>query len=260
MSESKPFKPSQRKLKKLRREGTLLKSQYLTKFISYFFVVVYFTCRLDSLWVEIESLLEYCFSLDSNLLDLLHFTSMSRLMFEILCPLLLLLLVTIVVGYMQVGWTPAYSVLVPKFDRIHPISGLQKILKNSAAIVPKLCTIFLLLGALYFLLREGVIHVVQFFLLHHSLAWQDIASILTQFLYYGLSLLACFVCVDFLMQWSQFLKQHSMSFQEVKDEAKETEGDPQMKHLRKEVQRNLSQKALVHRIRHAKVIIVERSK
>ena len=41
MSESKPFKPTRKKLRKLEQEGTLLRSQYLTKFTSYFLVFAY---------------------------------------------------------------------------------------------------------------------------------------------------------------------------------------------------------------------------
>lgn len=61
---------------------------------------------------------------------------------------------------------------------------------------------------------------------------------------------------DFLWQRYAFHQKMMMSFQELKDEHKDMEGDPHMKHKRKEKGREIAMKQMVAKVPEADVVIV----
>jgi len=62
--------------------------------------------------------------------------------------------------------------------------------------------------------------------------------------------------VEFGLSRFQFVKSLSMSMQEVRDEVKETDGDPHMKQLRAALHRSLTYEEAVARIRKSSVVVV----
>ena len=60
---------------------------------------------------------------------------------------------------------------------------------------------------------------------------------------------------DFLFQWWQFEKKLKMSKQEVKDEYKQIEGDPQIKSKIKQKQREISQRRMMQEVPSADVVV-----
>ena len=70
-------------------------------------------------------------------------------------------------------------------------------------------------------------------------------------------ILACIVlaAADFLYQWWDFERQMRMTKQEVKEEYKQLEGDPQVKGRIKQLQRQLSQSRMMQQVPGADVVV-----
>ena len=60
---------------------------------------------------------------------------------------------------------------------------------------------------------------------------------------------------DYLFQWWQFEKNLKMSKQEVKDEYKQTEGDPQVKGKIKQKQREMAQSRMMEQVPQSDVVV-----
>jgi flagellar biosynthetic protein FlhB len=89
--------------------------------------------------------------------------------------------------------------------------------------------------------------------LNNSLAWignsiYDIAITIAMYM-------CIFAAADYFYQWWQYEKDIRMTKQEIKDEFKQTEGDPQVKSRIKEIQRKMATMRMMRKVPEADVVI-----
>ncbi|MCM1164723.1 MAG: flagellar biosynthesis protein FlhB [Lachnospiraceae bacterium] len=147
--------------------------------------------------------------------------------------------------------------LRPKFSRLNPLEGIKKLFSMQAIV-----------GIL-----KGLIEVIVIAYMIYSeisdrmptlLSLMDV-GLMQGLAYIGLSIfdmvmLICILLVfvaagDFLFQWWQFEKKLKMSKQEVKEEFKQMEGDPQVKSKIKQRQQQMAQSRMMQEVPSADVII-----
>ena len=84
------------------------------------------------------------------------------------------------------------------------------------------------------------------------------ADVLGRFSSLLLEIIIAFVAVaafDFFYQWWDYERQMRMTKQEVKEEYKQTEGDPQVKGKIREIQRRMAQTRMMQQVPQADVVI-----
>lgn len=153
--------------------------------------------------------------------------------------MLVLMLSSVATG----GWVASLKPISPDFSRANPLSGLGRMFsKDKFTEVLKMSFIsamIITLGALY--LSHGLQPLSALTLQPSSAA---IAS-LTQWLTNGLGLLLLVILVvavvDVPLQKFLHMSKMKMSHQEVKQEGKESDGNPQMKGRMRQRQREISQ-------------------
>ena len=84
-----------------------------------------------------------------------------------------------------------------------------------------------------------------------SILFQSIVSLVMQIVV-AFAVLAFF---DYLYQWWDYERQLKMSKQEIKEEYKQTEGDPQIKSKIKQIQRQRAQQRMMQQVPQADVVI-----
>lgn len=147
--------------------------------------------------------------------------------------------------------------LKPKFSRLNPLEGIKKLFSAQAII-----------GIL-----KGLIEVIAIgWMVYNEISERlpRILSLMDTGLMQGLAyaalsifdvvMLICILLVfvaagDFLFQWWQFEKKLRMSKQEVKEEFKQMEGDPQVKSKIKQRQQQMAQSRMMQEVPTADVII-----
>lgn len=87
-------------------------------------------------------------------------------------------------------------------------------------------------------------------------ALQVVASSLKSFLWKAAFLFLAIGCLDFLRVYRRHNKSLKMTKLEVRDEFKETEGDPQMKARVRRIQRDFARRNMMKEIPHATAVIV----
>ncbi len=147
--------------------------------------------------------------------------------------------------------------LKPKFSRLNPLEGIKKMFTMQAIVgILKGLVEVIVVGVLVYNEISSRMPII--------LSLSD-AGLMQGLAYTGLSIfdmvmLVCIMLVfvaagDFLFQWWQFEKKLKMSKQEVKEEFKQMEGDPQVKSKIKQRQQQMAQSRMMQEVPSADVII-----
>ncbi len=261
--DSKTEEPTQRKLEKAREEGQFARSQDLTvamitlgAALAIYAIGIYFPR-------DILELMTSLFLLDQNLIE--NPNSMQASFLTAFVNLLLLFLpVVIVTIVMALGANFLFGGIgfsikgfLPKGQKINPLSGLKKIFsaKSLFELVKSLLKLVVISGFLYFcyvLFWEKLLSIGT---LSTQLAIISGLSIVAQaFVVLSVALLII-AAVDAPYQFFQFKDQQKMSFQEIKDEYKESEGQPEVKRKIREKQREAAMASMIDAIKDADVVV-----
>lgn len=173
-------------------------------------------------------------------------------------PLLIVaLLVGVFLSYIQVGFLFTTETLKFKLDKINPIQGFKRLfsLKSLVELLKSVlkATLILILSFNYLKGKMAIIIDIVNYPLVQSL------SILWD-LTYGVILRSCIVLIilgvfDYVYKIWQNTKDLKMSKQDIKDEYKQSEGDPQLKGKIKEKQRQMAMSRMMQDVPSADVII-----
>lgn len=173
-------------------------------------------------------------------------------------PLLLISVVLVIVATgVQTRFLFSMESLKPKFNRISPLSGIKKMFsgKNVIELIKNILKITLLLYLLvqFILERTDEAAAVMDMSAENSIRYILLESVvLVQEIVLWFAAIAG---LDFLYQWWDYERQIKMSKQELKEEYKQTEGNPEIKSKIKEIQRMRAQSRMMQAVPTADVII-----
>ena len=145
----------------------------------------------------------------------------------------------------------------PKFSRLSPIQGVKRLFSlQSAVSVLKGIIELAIIGAITYSQIQG--RLTDFGRLPDMEPIQAVAYIASSVFDIVMVIfivLAFVAAADFVFQWWQFEKKLKMSKQEVKDEYKQIEGDPQIKSKIKQKQREISQRRMMQEVPSSDVVV-----
>ncbi len=163
----------------------------------------------------------------------------------------------LIVTVSQVGFFITAKPLAPKMDRFNPVSGLKKVLslRSLVEMVKGLLKAALFALVIYFSLRKDtpeLVHAIRFPLEAgvSQLLWKLLG------LSFRLAFLLLVIAVfDYAYQKWEFERSIKMSKQELKEEYKQMEGDPQIKSKIRQKQRELARNRMMSSVPKADVVI-----
>lgn len=176
----------------------------------------------------------------------------------ILAPILLIgMAVAFVADLVQVKWQPTTKPLQPKLSKLSPLKGIKKIISKESIVelVKALLKIGLIVYVVYSYLKDKLNYI---YLLYDVSLKQAIGLIGELVIDLGIRVSAVYLIigfVDFAYQKHKFNEDMKMTKQEVKDEYKDQEGDPQIKGKQKQRMREASQRRMMQRLPEADVVI-----
>ena len=147
--------------------------------------------------------------------------------------------------------------LKPKFSRLNPLQGIKRLfsLRSVIEAVKGILKITVLLVLIYNYYTHVVLSFSRFLGMSLqqscSILFQDIIALVIQ-IAIAFAVLAFF---DYLYQWWDYERQLKMSKQEIKEEYKQMEGDPQVKGKIKQIQRQRAQQRMMQQVPGADVVI-----
>ena len=178
--------------------------------------------------------------------------------FILIAPLMVVLLIVgIGANLLQVGFLFTLKPFVPNFSKFNPIAGMKNLvsLKSMVELVKSLLKILLVAGIAYAVIRGEMEMLPSLMAMSvgQILVFIGIAS-LKILLFVGLGMIAMAV-LDLLYQKWQYTKDLMMTKQEIKDEFKQSEGDPRIKGKIRQAQREMAMRRMMQAVPEADVII-----
>lgn len=172
-------------------------------------------------------------------------------------PFLLLMLAALAGNMIQhrLVWTT--QTLAPKLSKVSPMSGLRRLFSKQALVnfakgMVKLLVVAAVLIALMWPERGRLM----------ALAGTDVAAVLPLALTLALkqigavvAILAVVAAADYLFQYRTWYERQKMSLRELKDEFKQSEGDPTIKGKMRQVRQTRMRKRMMANVPKAAVII-----
>ncbi len=177
----------------------------------------------------------------------------------VLPALLLALVLSLAAGIGQVGFGITPEAAAPQWQRINPASGFQRLLslRGSVELLKGLCKLALIAGICAATLRDAITSGRLLGLMGTPLplALGVVGDILwTLGLRVGAALLILAVA-DYAFQKYQHEKSLRMSASEIKQESKQSEGDPKTKARIRKIQRELARRRMMQDVPKATVVV-----
>jgi flagellar biosynthetic protein FlhB len=173
-------------------------------------------------------------------------------------PLLLLLMVVAILAPMVLGgWSFSTKPLQPDLKKLNPVKGMGRVfsLKGLMELLKALAK-FLLVGAMGFVLLKAKL--VEFMGLGNENLREGLYRLGSELIWIFIFLsgmLLFVVLVDVPFQLWDHARKQKMTRQEVKDEQKETEGNPELKAKIRRTQMEISQRRMMQEVPKADVVV-----
>lgn len=156
------------------------------------------------------------------------------------------------------GWNFSANLLIPKFDRLDPIAGLGKLISmNSLVELIKSIAKTIVVGVVaYFVILGDFPALITLSILPLEVGLAQTGSFLVMsFIFISCSLLAIAI-LDVPYQLYAYAEKLKMSRQELRQESKEDNGNPELKAKIRQQQREMSRRRMMSQVQKADVIIV----
>ena len=258
--EDKTEEPTSKKIEDAKKEGNVSKSMEVTGATVLFFGSLYLLFFSSFSMMEIKKLMMFTYGfigkeLDSTIFYAITY-SVTLTLLKALAPLFILIIVLVLASnFAQFG-----LVVVPlKFDlqKLDPIKGMKNIfgfkkLIEALKLTLKLIIIIVVMCILFLLTNK------QFLAMMNQETMATISSMLELSIYFIFTILLIiiiFAIIDFYFSRHYYMKSLRMSKQEIKDEYKNMEGDPQVKGRIRRIQMQMAQKRMMSSVPDADVVI-----
>ena len=255
--------PSEKRLREAREKGQVARSRELATVLLLLGAGLYFYTLGDGLAQQFAALLHdgLSFKRDPAYDMGVAFQHIGRLFLEawgLLWPFLAVMTVLSVAASIVIGgWNFAPRALAPNFAKLNPISGLKRLfsLRSAMELVKALLKV-LLVGVV----AAGVIWSLLGQIL--QLGQADVLPSLAQsgelltwaFILISLSLIVV-AMIDVPYQLWSHMEQLKMTRQELKEEHKQQEGDPQIRARIRQAQREMAQRRMLQQVPEADVVV-----
>jgi flagellar biosynthetic protein FlhB len=260
---SKTEKPTPKRKKEARKEGRVAKSPELMAWVSLLTASILGKATIENTIKLAQRMFTHAGLAIQNADEASAMKLFGEGMtgvFTVVAPLTLGLMVVGVIGNVaQVGWAANTKALKPKFSRLNPVSGFKRMFSSQGLweLGKSILKVSLLAGLAWktisgvspHLTDNG--HMVPIGTLL-KIVGTAAASFTRNAALLGLALAG----VDYYMQRRKLAKSMMMSKQEIKDEARQSEGDPMVKGQIRAAQRRMSRMRMMAEIANADAIVV----
>ena len=255
-----------KKIEDSRKEGSVAKSKELSNAITLFglFVTLRYTIQFvgprlvqifDKYWGHVGTILQEGFDTKTTLAFL---SETAKDTVIITLPFLVVgFVLAFLSNKLQFKWMVTAKPLQPKLNKVSPISGFKRLFsaRSLVELLKAIAEVLLISYMAYTVIKK---HAPELYTLYDITIQQSLALLMS--IIWELGIRICMVMLvigfaDYLYQKYKHRQDLKMTKQEVKDEFKNTEGDPQIKGQQKQRMRQASQRRMMASVPEADVVI-----
>ena len=261
--DQKTHDPTQKKLDDALKKGDVAKSQDLVSwFLLFMATLIVATMAAGSasgLAVPLKNLIANAdlVVVDRSGLMKLYVSLVLAIIVAIGLPLLGLFLTGIGANMMQHRLVLSTESLKPKFSKISPLAGFKRIFGPDAFVnflkgLAKLTLVGVVMFTVLWPQRSSIDAIVRMdveMLLPHTF------SIVMSVLIAVVAIMAIIALADYVYQYQRWYTRQKMSTQELKEEFKQSDGNPEIKGKIKQLRRERSRKRMMANVPNATVVV-----
>jgi flagellar biosynthetic protein FlhB len=163
----------------------------------------------------------------------------------------------LVVNLIQTKGAFSLKAMEPKFDKLNPINGIKNIfsMKGLVELAKGMFKLLIMGLIVYYTVFPNMEHFISFAVMPMKYNISESGTYVLLFLSRTFAALFILAIADAIYQQYQHKEDLKMSKKEVKDERKETEGDPHIKNKRKEMGQSFRQKRMDHAVMESDVVV-----
>ncbi len=260
--QEKTEEPTSKKIEDARKDGNVPKSQDASSFVTLVVGIFTFLAIFPFMQEHMVKLYHYYQSFMGVEFTKNMILEISIITFREIILMVIPLAVTVAIagllaGFLQFGFIFTSKPLIPDLTKLDPIKGLKNLLSvkkfvETIKVILKVAMVFMV--AYYYLFdfakeMPSVVYLPIF----EQLSWLREKALLL-----GSSMLLLFFILalfDLFFVRYNYFKDLKMSKQEIKDEYKQMEGDPQIKARIRKIQMEMTKKRMMQEIPQADVVI-----
>ena len=254
--------PTAKKRSDAAKKGQVGKSQEL----STAFVLLIGFAVIKVLWEQIYDTIAgytvYIFSHLNQTVDvenvLTLFIGVVIIIAKTAMPIMLAVMVVgLAINLAQTGLIFSTEKLEPKLDNLNPINGVGRMFSKRSIVelVKSLLKIAVIGFFIYNYLKDEIFTMPQFIFYDLATSLSKISDIIFSLAFQVIGVIFIIAFLDYGYQKWQTTQDLKMTKQEVKDEFKQTEGDPQIKGKIRQKQRQMAMSRMMQEVPKADVIV-----
>jgi flagellar biosynthetic protein FlhB len=172
-------------------------------------------------------------------------------------PLVLAVAAAVGAGYLQFGLIFSADSITPKLDKISPLAGLKRMfsMRSLAEFVRGLLKIAVVAAVALFLIVPEVAYLNKLIGMEMIQLLGETEALLAKLLIGVVAIVAAIATIDVIYQRMQHLREMRMSRQEIKDEFKETEGDPLIKGRLRQLRMERTRRRMMAQVPQSDVVV-----
>ena len=259
--------PTGKRLADARKKGQIPRSKELNTFVALMTASVMMLFVGGSIATGLKKIMQQQFQLTRDVI----FDSASPVIFFeqvlldglfLIIPIVIpLMIVALLTPIMMGGWNFSAESMSPKFSKMNPISGLKRMVGVQGLVellksIIKIALVFFVAGSLFKINLDQYLGLSTLSLESSIAKAVDLIGFALLILS---STLIVIVAIDVPYQLWNTKKQLKMTKQEVKDEAKQQEGNPEIKGQIRRKQTELAQQRMMEEVPKADVIVTNPS-
>lgn len=171
---------------------------------------------------------------------------------------LLFMVVGVASNLVQIGWLLSAEALAWKAEKMNPLSGLKRMFSMDRLyeLAKALIRLGFVIWILWYFVSPAMPEVFTLMGASTIETGRVGGALLRKTMWLILVVFGFFAALDYVWQRYQHEKRLRMSKQEVKDEAKQREGDPKVKSRIRQLQREVAQQRMMEAVSEADVVVV----
>ena len=262
--QEKTEQPSAKRLLDAKKKGQVPRSRELNITIASLGGGLLFLFSLGEIQRSIESVFNKSYLITSrSMLSNEHILELFGASFsEVLMSfsfMFFFLMIIVVAGPALIGgWSFSLSSMGFKISKLNPMSGFKRMfgMNGLMELIKSILKVILVATIAFSFIKSNQNEFLALAGEHHDKAIiHSVSIVISSYLYIALGLIVI-VGIDVPYQLWNHKKQLKMSLQELKDEYKETEGNPESKARTRSLQREIAQRKMLNEVPNADVIIV----
>lgn len=255
--------PTNKRLQEARKKGQVAQSRevnnWLMIFASTMILVVFGNSIFHEMTMMLRTFLIQSYELhaDPEGLGVVARETLHRIGGILFTPMLILLAAAIAGPLLQVGPLLSTESLKMDIGKISPLRGFRRLfsMRAIAEFVKSLIKLLVVGYVIYMLMEPYFAASEHFIRIEPAAALDELKYLIVRLLMGILSVMALVAILDYTYQRFEHMKNLRMSKQELKDEYKQTEGDPHIKARLRELRAMKARQRMMQAVPKADVII-----